>query len=59
MPLVRGGHIVTDPLIHLADDADIPGDGAILISAKRFLEDGETLSAYTIEKDELKQTDLV
>ena len=44
MPLVRGGHIVTDPLVHVADDAEIPAEGAILISAKRFLEDGETLS---------------
>ena len=44
MPLVRGGKITVDPLIHVADDAEIPGEGAILISAARFLEDPEALS---------------
>ena len=44
MPLVRGGDIVTDPLIHVADDAEIPGEGAILIPAARFLENAEALS---------------
>jgi uncharacterized protein (DUF934 family) len=43
MPLVRAGHIVTDPLIHVADDAELPGEGAILVSAARFLEHAETL----------------
>src|SRR5450432_1696092 len=47
MPLVKGGKITADPLIHLADDADIPGEGAILISAARFLEDAEALSLRT------------
>ncbi len=45
MPLVKGGKITTDPLLHVADDADLPGEGAILISAARFLEDPESLSA--------------
>jgi uncharacterized protein (DUF934 family) len=44
MPLVKGGKIITDPLIHVADDAEIPGQGAILISAARFLENAEALS---------------
>jgi uncharacterized protein (DUF934 family) len=44
MPLVRGGKITLDPLIHVADDAEIPGEGAILISAARFLEDPEAFS---------------
>src|SRR3977135_2976792 len=44
MPLVKGGKITLDPLIHVADEAAIPGEGAILISAARFLEDAETLS---------------
>src|ERR1700733_14482150 len=44
MPLVRGGKIADDALVHLADDAELPGDGAILISAARFLEDPESLS---------------
>ena len=37
MPLVKGGKINTDPLVHVADDAELPGEGAILISAARFL----------------------
>lgn len=44
MPLVKGGKITTDPLIHVADDAELPGEGAILISAARFLGDAEALS---------------
>jgi uncharacterized protein (DUF934 family) len=44
MPLVRGGKITGDTFLHVADDAGIPADGAILISAARFLEDPETLS---------------
>jgi uncharacterized protein (DUF934 family) len=44
MPLVRGGKISSDAFVHVADDAPIPGDGAILISAARFLEDPEALS---------------
>ena len=44
MPLVKGGKITTDPFVHVADDAEIPGEGAILISAARFLGDAEALS---------------
>jgi uncharacterized protein (DUF934 family) len=44
MPLVKGGKITTDPLVHVADDAELPGEGAILISAARFLGDAEALS---------------
>ena len=44
MPLVKSGKIITDPFVHVADGAELPGDGAVLISAARFLEDPETLS---------------
>ena len=44
MPLVRQGKISPDPFVHVADDAELPGDGAVLVSAARFLEDPETLS---------------
>src|SRR5665811_2279769 len=44
MPLVRSGKITGDAFVQLADDAEIPGDGAILISAARFLADPEALS---------------
>ena len=41
MPLVRHGKIANDAFVHIADDAPLPGGGAILISAARFLEDPE------------------
>src|SRR5438874_3459620 len=44
MPLVKHGKITNDALVHVADDAEISGDGAILIAAARFLEDAEGLS---------------
>jgi uncharacterized protein (DUF934 family) len=44
MPLVKNGKISDDTLAHVADDAPIPNDGAILISAARFLEDPQALS---------------
>lgn len=44
MPLVKGGKIAADEFVHLADDAPIPGDGAILMTAARFLEDAEGIS---------------
>ena len=43
MPLVKSGRITTDILIHVADADEIPGEGAILVSAARFLEDPEAL----------------
>jgi len=47
MPLVKNGKITGDAFVHIADDAEIPGDGAILISSTRFLGDPETLSRRT------------
>src|SRR3979411_1583631 len=44
MPLVKNGKIAGDAFVHLADDAEIPADGAILLSAARFLADAESLS---------------
>ena len=41
MPLVKQGRITTDLFVHVADGAELPGDGAILIPATRFLEDPE------------------
>ncbi len=41
MPLVKNGKITTDAFVHVADDAPLPGDGAILVSAVRFLADPE------------------
>ena len=44
MPLVKNANIVADPFVHVVDGAELPGDGAILVSAERFLADPETLS---------------
>jgi uncharacterized protein (DUF934 family) len=43
MPLVKNGKITGDAFVHVADDAEFPGDGAVLISAARFLENPEAL----------------
>ena len=43
MPLVKQGRIATDVFLHVADGAELPGDGAVLVSATRFLEDPEAL----------------
>jgi uncharacterized protein (DUF934 family) len=44
MPLVRNGKISGDAFAHIADDAEIPSGGAVLISAARFLADADALS---------------
>src|ERR1700742_2119421 len=44
MPLVKNGKIATDIFAHVADDAELPGDGAVLISAARFLENPEAIA---------------
>ena len=43
MPLVKKGRIATDIFVHVADGAELPGEGAILVSAARFLDDPEAL----------------
>src|SRR3954466_6031189 len=43
MPLVKNGRIATDLYLHVADGAELPGDGAVLVSAARFLENPEAL----------------
>ena len=43
MPLVKNGRIATDVFAHVADGEEIPGEGAILVSAARFLEAPEQL----------------
>jgi uncharacterized protein (DUF934 family) len=43
MPLVKQATIATDVFVHVADGAELPGDGAVLVSAARFLEDTEAL----------------
>jgi uncharacterized protein (DUF934 family) len=43
MPLVKDGKITSDLFVHVPEGAELPGDGAILVAAARFLEDPEAL----------------
>jgi uncharacterized protein (DUF934 family) len=43
MPLVKNASITTDRFVHVADGAELPGDGDILISSQRFLADPDAL----------------
>ena len=43
MPLVKDGKIAADRFVHVPDGAELPGDGAILVPAARFLEDPEAI----------------
>jgi uncharacterized protein (DUF934 family) len=43
MPLVKNGKIVADIFVHVPDGAELPGNGAVLVSAARFLEGPEAL----------------
>src|SRR3954447_20312821 len=45
MPLVKEGKIAADLFVHVPDGAELPGDGAILVPAARFLEDPQALLA--------------
>jgi len=46
MPLVKGGHIIADGFAHVADDAELPADGGVLVSSKRFLEDPQAILGH-------------
>ena len=43
MPLVKNARIATDLFVHVADGAELPGDGDVLVSAQRLLDDPEAL----------------
>src|SRR6476646_10255239 len=43
MPLVKDGRIATDIFFPVTDGGELPGDGPVLVSAARFLEDPESL----------------
>ncbi|SRR5579871_5262702 len=45
MPLVKGGKIADDSFLLVADGADLPADGAVLVTAARFMEGPEALLA--------------
>ena len=43
MPLVKNARTTTDLFVQIADGAELPSDGAILVPAARFLEDPEAV----------------
>ena len=45
MPLVKGGKIIPDQFVQVADGAELPAEGSVLVSAARFLKDPEVLFA--------------
>jgi len=47
MPLVKNGKITSDLFAHVPDGAELPGGGAILIPAARFLEDPGTILRHS------------
>src|SRR5690242_2620643 len=47
MPLVKNGRIEKDTFFPVADGAELPGDGPVLVSAARFLEDPEALLGHS------------
>jgi uncharacterized protein (DUF934 family) len=47
MPLVKNGKVAEDIFVHVPDDAELPEEADVLVSAARFLEDPEALLART------------
>jgi uncharacterized protein (DUF934 family) len=43
MPLVKGGHVVDDSYVRVLDDAPLPDDAPVLLTAQRFLADANEL----------------
>jgi len=43
MPLVNNGRIATDCFVNVPDGAELPGDGAVLVTAARLLDGPEAL----------------
>jgi len=43
MPLVKDGQIAADSFVYVADDAELPGDGAVIVSAERLLKEPDAL----------------
>lgn len=51
MPLVKGNTVVADEFLHLADDAELPADGAVLVTAERFLADPDAVLSRGGQED--------
>lgn len=49
MPLVKNGQVVADRFTAIIDDAPVPAEGAVLVTAERFLADAAELTGRTGE----------
>ena len=47
MPLVKGGKITDDSFVHVADGAELPSEGAVLVSAARLLDNPDAVLTRT------------
>jgi uncharacterized protein (DUF934 family) len=43
MPLVKAGHVVEDTYVRVLDDAPVPDDAPVLLTAQRFIADAPEL----------------
>jgi uncharacterized protein (DUF934 family) len=50
MPLLKTGHVVADPFVHIGDEDALPESGAIIVSLERFEKERDALIA---RKDDL------
>jgi uncharacterized protein (DUF934 family) len=48
MQLIKGGRIVADGFVRVADDAPVPERMPVIVSAARFLTDAETLARRAV-----------
>ncbi len=44
MPLIKNAAVVADDFTRVGDDDKVPAEGAVLVTAERFLKDAEALS---------------
>ena len=47
MPLVKGGQVVADDYLRVADDVPVPSTGAVMVPAERLLADPAAIAART------------
>jgi uncharacterized protein (DUF934 family) len=45
MPLIKNCAVIADRFLRVADDAEIPASGAVLVTAERFLKDPDALAS--------------
>jgi uncharacterized protein (DUF934 family) len=43
MPLIKNGAVIADPYVTVSDDAPLPGEAPVIVTAARFFADGAAL----------------